>query len=527
MVSLDHNEDDEFDESQQCEEIEGKTIDDSELDTISNVSEADEEDSETTEKVEVTPLPKDPPPLKSLTPKTAKPEIFDKNVQLLHENGKIDKVENPMPGKPKIVEKVEKMFKPSLSKADKSNTPKSTTKTPPDVKESPQNLQKVIETEVDDVLKEVITDQGESKQAKEVECDSASDIPLEPKKGHGKRTKFEFFSDTVKNGRMITTKELRRMKEVMKHSGETMESSGIWIDLASPEEQVCTEIGQIFGLHPLTVEDWFGGGCSEKIAYFEKYIGMTCVEMRYEEDSNVLRPFLFYVVFKKNMIVTIRFNKVLAIDEVKNRIRMKHQGDFPSAQWVLYVLFGMIMKEISVLSDQLLEDIETTSNLVPAMINDEKDEFLTRIEAIKKTARSLRFVVDPKKSMLRHMLRSKEKTITTNLKLYLRDVQDDTMKVLSRLDAMIDDITSIEDTYLAKITLSVNRYCKEENNLMHNFGVIGLLCLPMTFLAGLWGMNVRVPGQEVATIMWFVLLIGSSLLWLGAGIFFFKIVKFL
>ena len=138
------------------------------------------------------------------------------------------------------------------------------------------------------------------------------------------------------------------------------------------------------------------------------------------------------------------------------------------------------------------------------LIHDDQDEFLGRIGDMKNRTKMLKFYVSAKKSFLRSILKTPSKLVSTNLKIYLRDILDDTLRLLERLSSLIHTLEDNQNTYLSKITLSVNRYGEIENRLMKRFGVFITMFLPMTFMGGLFGMNVLVPGQEEQHYFWFI-----------------------
>ena len=335
------------------------------------------------------------------------------------------------------------------------------------------------------------------------------------------------FGQNYPLGKNISTKELNDMYENAKSSGQKLEKIPLWLDISPPTDTSANTVSEIFKLHELTIDDWFTSDIREKSAFYVDYFQITLTELRYIEDTNILKTYLLHIVMKKNVIITIHSEPVFAINEVISKIKTKQNGTLPSAHWALYAILETIMANYSILTDRLNTDVHNIEQLSLVLLRDDQDEFLGRIGDLKKRANMLSFLVSPKKSFLRFILKSKSKLVSKNLKIYLRDILDDTVRLLEKLNSITRNIENQQETYLAKISLSVNRYSEEENLLMKKFGAIATLFLPVSFVAALFGMNVTVPGQDNPTLSWFFMILTICLIWMIGGTVFFRIYNWL
>ncbi|EKE38331.1 hypothetical protein ENUP19_0274G0024 [Entamoeba nuttalli] len=379
-----------------------------------------------------------------------------------------------------------------------------------------------VETEAEE--EQEISNQGDTtEENKNDVTEDVEDIPLDINL-HGEA--FEYiiiaYGQQFAKGKSVTIKELVDMKERIQSAGQKLEKIPLWLDISPITDDCANGIRDIFELHPLTVDDWFTKESREKAAFFENYFAITINEMRYMDDTNILKTYLLYIVIQKNIVLTVHSEPIIAVNEVRTRISKKYQGSFPSAHWVLYAILELIISNYSLINENLYSDVETIEQLSLVSIHNDQDEFLGRIGDLKKRAKVLQFLVLAKKSFLRFILKSKSKMVSKNLKIYLRDILDDTLRLLEKLQSLIDSIENHQETYFAKITLSVNRYGEEENKLMKDFGAIAILFLPMTFIASLFGMNVTVPGKDIQNLLWFSVIMIICLVWFVVGMIFFK-----
>ena len=74
--------------------------------------------------------------------------------------------------------------------------------------------------------------------------------------------------------------------------------------------------GKIFKIHPLTVEDWTTPQSRVKAQVFPEYFAFAAIEIRFEEGSNILKPFVLDIVVKNTIIITVHDYPIIAIEEV-------------------------------------------------------------------------------------------------------------------------------------------------------------------------------------------------------------------
>ena len=112
------------------------------------------------------------------------------------------------------------------------------------------------------------------------------------------------------------------------------------------------------------------------------------------------------------------------------------------------------------------KDVLTLEQLAMVLLHNDQDAFLSRVSDLTKRASELISLLYPKKAFVRLLLKSTSEMVSKNLKMYLRDVLDDDMRLIDKLNSLTHAIEAHQTTYLAKISLSVNRHSEEENQLM-------------------------------------------------------------
>jgi magnesium transporter len=94
-------------------------------------------------------------------------------------------------------------------------------------------------------------------------------------------------------------------------------------------------------------------------------------------------------------------------------------------------------------------------------------------------------------------------------RLYLRDVLDHILCLFDDVEMAKEQLTHLTHTYVARVSIGMARDSNQLNDIMKKFNAMATIVLPLTFVTGLWGMNVPVPGREETTLIPFLSLVGA------------------
>jgi magnesium transporter len=94
-------------------------------------------------------------------------------------------------------------------------------------------------------------------------------------------------------------------------------------------------------------------------------------------------------------------------------------------------------------------------------------------------------------------------------RLYLRDVLDHVLCLFDDIEMAKEQLTHLTNTYLARVSIQMAEVSNQLNGIMKKFNAMATIILPLTFVTGLWGMNVLVPGGGEPTLIPFFSIVGS------------------
>jgi magnesium transporter len=143
----------------------------------------------------------------------------------------------------------------------------------------------------------------------------------------------------------------------------------------------------------------------------------------------------------------------------------------------------------------------------------EPEEVVRDISNVKQEIINFRKVVRPQRAAFRDLERTKTRYIAEDLDIYFEDISDASERVWDMLENYKEVVEALEATNESAIA-------HRTNETFRFLTTISLIFLPLTLIASIWGMNVRVPGEQNLTAFW--LIIGLMVLLLVGAVAFFK-----
>jgi magnesium transporter len=253
-----------------------------------------------------------------------------------------------------------------------------------------------------------------------------------------------------------------------------------WVDVRGIDDRRSFErIAEIFHIHPLALEDVVN---VPQRPHADTYDAQQLIITRMVEldEEGTLTTEQLGIIFGKGYVVTVQEEAELdCLDAVRDRIR-KGRGAIrgAGADYLAYALLDAVIDGFFPVLERLgerLEDLELeiTTNLSarPKQIHDLKRELLV-----------LRRAIWPQRDLINTMLRDDSPHVSKETRLYLRDSYDHAVQVMDMVETFREIASGLMDLYLSGVS---NRM----NEIMKVLTIISTIFLPITFIAGVYGMN--------------------------------------
>jgi magnesium transporter len=245
---------------------------------------------------------------------------------------------------------------------------------------------------------------------------------------------------------------------------------------------VIEKIGEQFGLHPLVLEDILHTGQRPKMDEFDDYISIITRMLSYNEETNQVESEQFSLILGPNYVISFQERVGDIFNAVRERLRQK-KGRLRTRgpDYLAYALIDAIVDHYFFVIEKIGEEIEF---LEEELIVDPGPETLQTIHNLKRELIFLRKSVWPLREMISGLERGESPLIQDRTTIFLRDVYDHTIQIIDTIETYRDMVSGMLDVYLSSVS---NRM----NEVMKVLTVIATLFIPLTFIAGIYGMNFK------------------------------------
>ena len=254
-----------------------------------------------------------------------------------------------------------------------------------------------------------------------------------------------------------------------------------WIDIEGIHQvEIIEKLGSHFGLHPLLLEDILNTDQRPKMEDYGDYIFIVLKMLYLGEANNEIEAEQVSLILGSNFVISFQEREGDAFDPVRDRIRnAKGRIRKAGADYLAYTLLDAIVDNYFIILESLGETIEETEEQLATNPN---PETLQLIHALKKEMIFLRKSIWPLREVISGLERCESSLIHESTGAYLRDVYDHTIQIIDTVESFRDMISGMLDIYLSSIS-------NKMNEVMKVLTIFASIFIPLTFVAGVYGMN--------------------------------------
>jgi magnesium transporter len=237
-------------------------------------------------------------------------------------------------------------------------------------------------------------------------------------------------------------------------------------------------LGRQFGLHPLALEDVLNCGQRSKVEDYETYQFIVIKSLHLVDDALDVEQISLF--FGDRWVLTFQEAAGDSFGPVRDRIRLgKGQIRRTGPDYLAYALIDSMVDEFFPVLERFGERLE---NLEEEVIARPVPATLQSIYQMKRDLLNLRRVAWPERDLLSALLREDSNLVTPQTRIFLRDCYDHLTQVIDIIETYRELAGGMIDIYLSSLS---NRM----NEVMKVLTVISTLFIPLTFIAGVYGMN--------------------------------------
>jgi magnesium transporter len=254
-----------------------------------------------------------------------------------------------------------------------------------------------------------------------------------------------------------------------------------WVNIDGVHDvEIVEKIGEHFGIHPLVQEDIVHTGQRPKMEDFDDYLFIVIKMLFYDDEKDEISAEQVSLLIGDNYVISFQEKEGDVFEPVRERLRTRKgriikQG----ADYLAYALLDTIVDSYFSILEKTGDRIEL---LEEELITEPSPGTVGIIQRMKREMIFLRKSIWPLREVIASLERDESPLIRESTNVFLRDVYDHTIQVIDTVEALRDMIGGMLDIYLSSVS---NRM----NEVMKVLTIIATIFIPLTFIAGVYGMN--------------------------------------
>ncbi|MEZ5042471.1 MAG: magnesium/cobalt transporter CorA [Saprospiraceae bacterium] len=271
-----------------------------------------------------------------------------------------------------------------------------------------------------------------------------------------------------------------------------------WYDLRGLHDTaLIEEIGKVFNVHPLALEDIADTHQRPKLDEYDGGVFISLKALSFLSDTKEVKTEQVSLYFGKSFLLSFQEDETDLFLKVRERLQLgngrirKRQADY-----LAYALLDMVVDHYYIVLDELEETIE---NIEADLLIDPDESIKGKIHQLRQELLRVRKYIGPLREVASKFENLENDLIDENIYPYISDLRDHIIQSVDALDNYRDILNGLQDLYLSELSFKMN-------NVMQVLTVIATIFIPLTFLAGLYGMNFAYMPELHWRYSYFVLL---------------------
>ncbi len=264
-----------------------------------------------------------------------------------------------------------------------------------------------------------------------------------------------------------------------------------WVNIVKPSEEDILALKKKYRFHKLDLEDCLSESQRPKIDEYEKYLFIILQFPYYNKRTRHIATEQVNIFIGQNYLITLHDGHLEELENIfkkcKKSAKAKKTFFGQSTGFLLYSIISNLFSSSFSITDKIQLTLKRIEQAIfeTAHVKDQ----LFDIMVTKKNIITLRKILLPQRTVIAALEHKQKRFLPENLEIYFDDVVDQIEKLWNILETEKEVIESLEDTNESLLSHKIN-------NTMRTLTVFSVIMLPLTFLTGLFGMNVQLPFAE-------------------------------
>jgi magnesium transporter len=264
-------------------------------------------------------------------------------------------------------------------------------------------------------------------------------------------------------------------------SGWTRDSPAtLWIDLEAPTDEELRLLEDPFAFHPLAIEDCLTPEHQPKIEDFGPYLFLIFRGVDLDPPADRFETIKLAAFLGPNYLITYHRRPMRSVASVLAKYARDEKGDlFRGVDYLLYEILDHMIEFYFPVLERIEHDIEAVEDRI---FTADDENTLDAILSLKRRVMEIKRALTPHRELFGRIARNEFEEITPQTVVFYRDLYDSTYRLAEVADSYRDVLSGTLDAHISMISHRLNE-------VMKVLTIFATIMLPLTFIAGVYGMN--------------------------------------
>lgn len=254
-----------------------------------------------------------------------------------------------------------------------------------------------------------------------------------------------------------------------------------WINLIGlHQEEMIARLGLDFNINNLALEDALNVHELPKSEEFEEQLFITLKMLYYDDAQRRVRHEHISLILGEDYVITLQEHAIDVFEGLRNRIRTPH-GKIRTRgnDYLMYALLDSIVDHYFIVLSELGKKIE---HLEETIIDELDKDVLNKINALKKELIGLKKFILPLELAIQQITKYESRLVSESISHFYEDLKNHLAQISHMMNEQRDTLTTLMDLHISLLS-------NEMNQIMKVLTIVAAIFIPLTFLAGIYGMN--------------------------------------
>ena len=256
-----------------------------------------------------------------------------------------------------------------------------------------------------------------------------------------------------------------------------------WIHIEGVHDiQIIEDIGAYFGINSLVLEDMMSPTQLSKIEVYEDHVFIILKNLDYDTAELSISREQISLIIGENFVISLQEGSEKLFTPIRNRLQNTNSRlRKMRTDYLAYALIDVIVDNYFVVLERLSDRVESVEE---ETITNPTSEVLEKINILRRSLLHLRRPILPLRDVIDEVLDDEIPLFTQDTHLYFRDVYDHLIQVIHTLEALRSAVSDLFHTYTSAVSHRMNE-------VMKVLTIVATFFIPLTFIAGIYGMNFK------------------------------------